>query len=119
MKANKKGAPPPGKQHLKTASEIIETLMKRIIEHGGYVQSSRVYNDLVDIFPEVKYNATFRAIQGINKFVDSAVEVYWHTNSIRIYSELEEYVVQLYNKWKKKSFSKFEEIGVGDRKSVV
>jgi hypothetical protein len=113
MKANKKGAPPPGKQHLKTASEIIETLMKRIIEHGGYVQSSRVYNDLVDIFPEVKYNATFRAIQGINKFVDSAVEVYWHTNSIRIYSELEEYVVQLYNKWKKKSFSKFEEIGVG------
>lgn len=103
----------PRKQKLKTASEIIDCHIKGIINGGDYVDSSRVYHDLVDMFPEVKGNATFRVIQSINKFVDSAIDVYWHTNSIRIFFDVEKFIVQLYNKWKKKTCDRFEDIGIG------
>ena len=112
MKANKanKGAPFPRKQK---ASELINDHIEAIIKSGDYVDSNRVYHDLINIFPEVKGNETFRVIQSINKFVDSAIDVYWHTNSIRTFLDLEKYVVQLYNKWKKKTCTCFEDIGIG------
>ena len=99
--------------NLKTASEVIESHVLRIINSGDYVNSERVLSDLITIHPKVKHSPLFREIQKINKFVDSVVDVYWHSHSIRIYHELESLVVHLYNRWQKKDCTSFLDIGVG------
>ena len=97
----------------KLPQQILDEHIGRFMRNGLYVDSSILWTDLNGIFPKLSSNETFRAIQSVNKFVDSAIDAYWHTHSIRLFTEIEKFVVQTYNRWRKKEYSEFIDIGVG------
>ena len=98
---------------IKSPNQCLLEHVQRFIQARKYVDAQVLYSDMVDIYNKIGYNDTFRSIQSINKFVDCAIKCYFFTHSIRILSELEEFVVTLYNKWSRKSFKTFLDIGVG------
>jgi hypothetical protein len=97
----------------KTPVEILDDYCRRVIAIGNYLDSQEIMHELVSILPKIKFLPLFHQIQSLNRFIDTSIEAYWHSNSIRIFLELEEFILRLYNKWSRSNHRTFEEIGVG------
>jgi hypothetical protein len=97
----------------KSPAEILDEYCNLVIQRGDYLDSQAIAKDLIAIMQKLKYEKLFRDIQSLNRFVDSGIEAYWHSTSIRIFFELEKFVLNLYNKWAHLDLETFEDIGIG------
>jgi len=95
------------------ATAIIKHYGNGIISAGKYVNASELWAALSHQVADLNRMQSFRNIQALNKAIDSAVDVYWHSYSIRIYSDLKAYVTKSLSIYFKKSNAEFENFGVG------
>jgi hypothetical protein len=75
------------------ASDVFDTFALSIIRNGGYLNSIDLINGLQGEILDLDKMYRFKEIQSTNKVVHSAVTCYWGSRSVRIYAELEEFVI--------------------------
>ena len=96
-----------------TSIEIFDKQVSIAIRNGEYVDAVKIMSGLVHIQPFAKSIPSYRTIQGINRSVDCGLDAFWHSNSIRIYQDLENFVTESISRQRKRKYERFEEIGVG------
>lgn len=100
------------------ATQIFDTFVRDILLKGGYLNSDDIVAGLRDKIDELHHLSAFKTIQGTNRVVHSAVLCYWQSRSIRIYAELEEFVIKQvagYRQLRDEEIpKKFEELGLGN-----
>ena len=97
----------------KNATEMLDEHVCLIIQNGDYVDSNRIARELVELAHVLKNIDSFRTIQSINRNVDCAIDIYWFSRCVHIYSDMEKFIVESLGKWRKQNYTNFEEIGVG------
>jgi hypothetical protein len=98
----------------KTPPEIFDDYCRRVITRGNYLDSQEIAHELISTLAKIKFLPLFHHIQSSNRFVDTPLDVYWHTNSLRVLFEGEEFILRFFHKWSRSNHRTFEgEIGVG------
>lgn len=77
-----------------SASELLSNFAREVIMAGGYLNSDDLVHGLRDKIEDLHQLAMFKSIQGVNKVIHAAVQCYWQGRSIRIYRELERFVIK-------------------------
>jgi hypothetical protein len=98
-----------------SATDLFNNFAKNIILKGGYLNSDNLVDGLNNEIDELNKFQLFMNIQNINRVVHCAVLCYWQSRSIRIFRELEAFVIKSVAGYKqvKPAPERFEAFGMG------
>jgi hypothetical protein len=106
-----------------SATDLFNSFAKDIILKGGYLNSDNLVDGLNNQIDNLHQFYMFKNIQNINRVVHGAVLCYWQSRSIRIFRELEAFVIKTVAGYKqeKSTPERFEAFGMGSllRNDVV
>lgn len=94
--------------------QCMDNMVNSILRADGYVDARKIAAAMPTQPPHRL--EVFQSISAYNRQVDAAIEIYWYSQSIRYYSEMERFVISCVWKWDKKvgtAPARFEEIGIG------
>ena len=98
------------------AKVLFDREVEAILLSDGFVDVNLLYSRLAGkIYPNDLVG--FREIQNLNRIINNAISTYWHSQTIRTYSDLESFVLETINKLCKLSppLTHFSKVGVGNK----
>ena len=98
------------------ATVIFNEFVQSILKKNGYLNTEDILTGLQDKIEHLEHLSIFKDIRNTNKIINTTIICYCQNKSIRIYSELEQFIIkQLANYRQMKDIPiKFEEFGVGN-----